>query len=218
MGKKIKKVSLDVIILFVEGATEIEFYKSVLAHIRLKTTSNQLLESEDMKGVANFQRGALTHYKKIVQKYDKKAQKRKDVEISYNYHVFLCIDTDVFFFHTSPPLNKQKLESDLLKLGAKSVYYIEAHKSIEDWFLSDMTGIQSYLNLRKIAPGYSKEEKGADKLNQIFRQAGKAYTKGCKVEGFIDKLDIPMLMQKYHKELSPLYQVMGYQIKPSKTK
>lgn len=204
--KKKTKVVMDSVVLIVEGETEVEFYKRVLIEIRNNYPDQaqfkmkfKLEKPVNMRGIGKFQNNALAQFENIKNKNDGKLK-----NVFFKYHVFLCIDTDVFYYNQNPPLNKEKLKTELLRSGAESVSYIQAEKSIEDWFLYDLDGIMSFLKLKKISEGYKKYQKGADKLDGIFKQANKTYIKGCKSEGFVEHLNIKKIMQNYSKELEPL--------------
>lgn len=43
--------------------------------------------------------------------------------------VVLCYDTDVFEFGVHPPINRSKLEKDLIDKGASKVIHIKAKKA-----------------------------------------------------------------------------------------
>lgn len=214
MAKKAKqspKPLKKIIILMVEGDTEVEFYNLVLKTIYKNVTSRNgdsyfdrfyVEKPINIKGIGRFQQDAVAQFDNKKPKYDKRFNDYK-----LEYHVFLCIDTDVFNFYQNPPLNKDKLKQNLYTSGADNVSYIEANKSIEDWFLCDLSGIKDYLNLKKLSPGYKKQEKGAEKLNSIFSQANRTYIKGCKADGFVNKLDIQKIMCTYKKELGSLLEV-----------
>lgn len=209
MAKKVKKIQ-QVAVLIVEGETEVEFYIRVLQEIRNHNPSVfeqlRIVKPINMKGISNFQRNAVTQFEHL---HSKHIQNPKNAGIQFEYHIFLCIDTDVFHFQANPPLDKSKLKNDLLECGAASVNYIEAEQSIEDWFLSDLSGIQSFLKLKNISPGYLKKSKGADKLNQIFKQAGKSYIKGSKSDGFISALDVHGIMKRYCNQFQCLFDFLN---------
>ena len=116
------------IVIFTEGETDEEFYDSALNVIKNKIPDKKfkvdVLKKICITGIAKFQ-------KKLVNKCVK--------EISTNYSktheriVFLCYDTDVFEFGIHPPVDREKLEKDLINSGATKVIHIKAHKSIEDF-------------------------------------------------------------------------------------
>lgn len=211
MPQKAKLPLKKAIVVIVEGETEVEFYKYLLS--KMVSKDKQILDKIkifkpiNMKGISKFQRSAVTQFEN-----KKNIKDKGNKKFNYDYYVFLCIDADVFYFEQKPPLNKEKLKNDLIESGAKQVHYIEAKMSIEDWFLNDLTGISDFLNIRKISSGYKKEVKGADKLNKIFEQAGKTYIKGCKVEGFVSKLNVEQIMLNNRSQLDPLFKALEINI------
>lgn len=84
------------LILFVEGDTEIEFYKKVVAHAQSLRSTNRFdthIEYCNVKGFGGFKSNMLRKLKnEIKRKYGEKCI----------YTVVLCSDTDVFDF--SPKL------------------------------------------------------------------------------------------------------------------
>ena len=213
------QVVIKDIVIIVEGETEIEFYKIVREHIKSEKIKelgenhikkNYRFETPvNMQGIGNFQKNAIIQFNHIREKNDKDISKlaKRGVNAAFEYHIFLCIDTDVFEFQQNPPLNKEKLKKDLLEQGeyVKEVSYIEAKKSIEDWFLEDLDGIKAFLNLKSIPKGYKNFSTGAKKLDHIFKNAGKSYVKGSNVEGFVEKLNVPSIIKKHQKELKSLW-------------
>ena len=76
-----------VIVLFVEGDTEIEFYKALISHLRKKNESPFTcnFEYKNMRGVGNYKNDALRRLNDVKRKYP-----------NSEIHAFLCYDTDVF--------------------------------------------------------------------------------------------------------------------------
>ena len=167
------------IILFVEGDTEIEFYKALIACLRKKNNDsfNSCIEYIDVRGVGNYKYNVLRKFNEIKRKHP-----------NNEFYVFLCYDTDVFELAKKPPVNMVEVKNELIDNGAKKVELIRANKSIEDWFLLDFEGVLRYLRL----PITTKKEqgKGQDVLKKLFRKANKVYVKGGKTEGFINHLNI----------------------------
>lgn len=192
----------EIVVLFVEGPTEIEFYKAVRnhAHSVLSNPFTCSVKSFDMSGIGNYKNEVL---RKFVN-YKQKAPNAK-------YKCFLCIDTDVFEHSKRPPINKQLLKKELLTAGADSVTFINAKHSIEDWFLADYEGVLNYLNLPKSQK--RPNGKGLDVLKQLFKMARKVYVKGHRTDGFIDKLNIPIIMSSCCRSIAPLCKAMGFDCK-----
>ena len=191
-----------VIALFAEGPTEVEFYKAVVMEARklMGVPFSCEIEYIDMKGIGNYKKDAL-------RKFDKLKKEHCGKEIS----VFLCIDHDVFEFSKKPPFDKTALKKALQERGAKTVTYIVAKQSIEEWFLCDLEGVISFLRL----PKSTKRPKGngQDALKKLFKIANKIYIKGNKTEGFIEKLNIRKIMNTYCKSFKPLCKSLGLNCK-----
>ena len=131
------------LVLFVEGETEIEFYKQVVAHVRKLHPQGMFdtnIEYKCIKGIGGFKNEVL---RKFV----------KDIKTKYKndcvFKVVLCRDTDVFEFSQKPPVRWNEVEKALLENGAAEVIHVEACHCIEDWFLYDADGIISFLRLNK---------------------------------------------------------------------
>lgn len=86
------------LVLFVEGYTEVEFYKQVVANARKLHPAGRFdtnIEYRNVKGVGGFKSIALRKFvKEIKPKYD------NDCEFT----IVLCSDTDVFDFAPKPPI------------------------------------------------------------------------------------------------------------------
>lgn len=188
-----------IIAFFVEGDTEIEFYKAVvkLAHDAMESRFPCSFKWINMSGIGNYKNTVARKFKKVQEKNP-----------SSEVYVFLCIDTDVFDLGKKPPIDKKEIKKVLKKDGAKQVIYIEANSSIEDWFLDDFSGVCSYLNLpssTRRPPG-----KGQVVLHTLFKSANRVYLKGKKTEGFIAKLDIAKIISMHCTELKPLCSLVGF--------
>ena len=189
------------LVLFVEGDTEVEFYKQVIANAR-KLRSNGMLdtniECKSINGVGGFKNIVL---RKFV----------KDIKPKYGddciFTVVLCRDTDVFELSPKPPIKWNEVERGLRANGADDVVHIEARQSIEDWFLYDADGIISFLRLNKKTKITGKD--GYDKIKRLYKQANKMYYKGMKSNGMISRLDIDKIANKVKDQLNPLYKALG---------
>ena len=187
-----------VIILFVEGYTEIDFYKALIADIRAlhgaKFCCN--LEYKNMKGVGNYKNDALRKLCDVKKKYPES-----------DIHAFLCYDIDAFRFSRKPPVDMKELKKQLLANGAKKVDFIEANTSIEDWFLYDFDGVKRYLGLSKKTPKGSGT--GQEVMKKLFKKVNRVYVKGEKLDGFIAKLNIPLIRVQVCSTLRPLCKCLG---------
>ncbi len=189
------------LVLFVEGDTEVEFYRHVISNARKKRANGRFdisIECKNVKGVGGFKNIALRKFiKEVKPRYGEECE----------FYVALCRDTDIFELSPKPPIKWDEIEADFKENGAEEVIHIKARHSIEDWFLLDMEGIISFLRLprkTKVSGG-----NGYDKLKKLFRQANKMYYKGMKSNGMVERLDIDMIVQNVYAELEPLYRVLG---------
>lgn len=189
------------LVLFVEGDTEVEFYKQVIANARKLHPAGKFdtyIEYRNVGGVGGFKNIALRKFiKQVKTKYD------NDCEFT----VVLCSDTDVFEFASKPPIKWNEVKKELEANGAKKVIHVQAEKSIEDWFLYDLEGILKFLRLAKNTKVSGKN--GYDKLQRLYKQANKIYYKGIKSNGMIAHLDIDKIADEVKDQLNPLYKVLG---------
>ena len=189
------------LVLFVEGDTEVEFYKQVIANARKLHPAGKFdtyIEYRSVGGVGGFKNIALRKFiKQVKTKYD------NDCEFT----VVLCSDTDVFEFASKPPIKWNEVKKELEANGAKKVIHVQAKRSIEDWFLHDLEGILKFLRLAKNTKVSGKN--GYDKLQRLYKQANKIYIKGNKSNGMIAHLDIDKIADDVKDQLNPLYKVLG---------
>lgn len=189
------------LVLFVEGDTEVEFYKQVIANARKLHPAGKFdtyIEYRSVGGVGGFKNIALRKFiKQVKTKYD------NDCEFT----VVLCSDTDVFEFASKPPIKWNEVKKELEANGAKKVIHVRAKRSIEDWFLHDLEGILKFLRLAKNTKVSGKN--GYDKLQRLYKQANKIYIKGNKSNGMIAHLDIDKIADEVKDQLNPLYKVLG---------
>lgn len=189
------------LVLFVEGDTEVEFYKQVIANARKLHPAGKFdtyIEYRSVGGVGGFKNIALRKFiKQVKTKYD------NDCEFT----VVLCSDTDVFEFASKPPVKWNEVKKELEANGAKKVIHVQAKRSIEDWFLYDLEGILKFLRLAKNTKVSGKN--GYDKLQRLYKQANKIYYKGIKSNGMIAHLDIDKIADEVKDQLNPLYKVLG---------
>lgn len=189
------------LVLFVEGDTEVEFYKHVISNARQKRANGTFdinIEYKNVRGVGGFKNIALRKFiKEIKPKYGDKCE----------FSVALCRDVDVFELSPRPPIKFDEVELDFNENGVQKVIHIEAKDSIEDWFLLDINGILSFLRLSKKTKAFGKN--GYDKLKKLFKQANKMYYKGMKSNGMIEHLNIDKIVQNIYTKLEPLYKELG---------
>lgn len=192
------------IVLFVEGETEVEFYKKLIAHIRNEcqsTSVNIKFECKNVKGIGGFKKEALRKFlKEIVPKL-----KKDDI-----CTIALCRDTDIFEYSAKPPIKWETVRNDFKANGAKKVIEIKAKHSIEDWFLHDLDGILDFLNLPKGTKASGKN--GCEKIKYLYRKANKMYYKGVKSKNLIDHLDMGKIISKEQQQLKVLLDILEYSV------
>ena len=174
------------LVLFVEGETEIEFYKAVISFARGKLKNKRFdtcIECENVNGIGGFKNIALRRFeKKVKPKYDEACK----------FTVVLCSDTDVFELEQKPPVNWDEVRNDLISAGAHDVILVRAKKSIEDWFLYDSDSIVSFLRLKKGEKITGSN--GYDKLNVCIKRQIRCILKACRVMEWLKNL----ILRKYH--------------------
>ena len=182
------------LVLFVEGDTEVEFYKQVVANARKLHPAGRFdtnIEYRNVRGVGGFKSIALRKFtKEIKPKYG------DDCEFT----IVLCSDT-------KPPIKWDEVKKDLANNGAAKVIHVQAKRSIEDWFLYDIEGILGFLRLGKNTKVSGKN--GYDKLQRLYKQANKVYYKGIQSNGMIERLNIEKIANTVKEQLNPLYKALG---------
>ena len=194
------------LVLFVEGETEVEFYKKLISEAHTLRDDGRFdtrIEARCVGGIGNFKSDALRKFsKEIIPKYG----------TDYEYTVVLCRDTDVFEFSPNPPVDWKKLEENLKTAGASKVIHIGARHSIEDWFMYDFANIVSFLRLPQ-RTSIPTAKNGYEKLKKLYSMANKMYYKGMKSNGMISKLDFSVIVPNIRTEIEPLYKALGISIK-----
>lgn len=189
------------LVLFVEGDTEVEFYKQVVANARKLHPAGRFdtnIEYRNVGGVGGFKSIALRKFKKEI-----KPKYEEDCEFT----IVLCSDTDVFDFAPRPPIKWDEVKKELMDSGASKIILVQAKRSIEDWFLYDLEGILRFLRLGKNTKVSGKN--GYDKLQSLYKQAHKVYYKGIQSNGMIGRLDIEKIANTVKDQLNPLYKALG---------
>lgn len=189
------------LILFVEGETEVEFYKQVVANARKQHPMGRFdtsIEYRNVKGVGGFKNNALRKFvKEIKPKYGDACK----------FTVVLCSDTDVFEFAAKPPIKWDEVKKDFKINGVSKIIHVQAKRSIEDWFLYDLEGILGFLRLKKNSKVSGRN--GYEKLQRLYKQANKVYYKGIQSNGMISRLDIEKIADAVKDQLNPLYKALG---------
>lgn len=191
------------IVIFLEGDTEEAFYSKIIEQLHSyapdgKFKTDKLL-IKNLRGIGN---------------YKKKVKRIFVNEIlpsnpNTDFIVVLCYDTDVFELSAKPPVIWSDVDKTLMEIGAKKVIHIKSKHSIEDWFLFDKEGLLRYLKLptKTIIPTGS----GIKIIQTLFKKADKVYIKGLHAKGFIDNLNVKIIMSIICRELKNLCNELGIQ-------
>lgn len=186
-----------VVVLFVEGETEKEFYDAVIKRLR-EINGGRLdcyVNVQVLKGIGNFKKKA----ERILLKGIMKNEKYKNLSA----HVVLCYDTDVFDRDKNRvKINWKGIEKGLKENGAASVSHVKAVKSIEDWFLIDKSGIKNFLGMSKSAS--ISNIRGLEGLQKLFAANGKSYIKGTRCKGLVNALDIGLVLSAMCSQIIPV--------------
>ena len=198
MATQKDKEKKTILTVFVEGDTEVDFYKKMIASIRQKLGKGKCnVEIKNVKGVGNYQ-------SKVCRIFENSVKKKYP---GYNYIVVLCYDTDVFQYSRKPPVDWNAVIKALSDKGADKIEQIRAEKSIEDWFLLDSAGLKRFLKLpAKTSVSAYKGQKG---LVQLFQKANKSYIKGVQCKGLVDALDMEKIFRHICGEIHILCDTMG---------
>ena len=184
------------IIIYTEGPTENEFYSFLLDEIKklynIKKFEADKILKQCLKGITKFD-------KKLLKKFEYDIKNKIK---NYDLIVYLCYDTDVFYYNAKPAVNWEKVENGLIELGAKNVYHIRAEKCIEDVFLTDLKGVCKYLNIPEVKRINGND--GVEKMKNLFLKGYRIYQKGFSCEGFISSLDMSIILKERYDMFKPL--------------
>lgn len=197
MGKKEREEK--VVVIFIEGETEIEFYKRLVSIMRVHCGRRLTcsVETIDASGIGQYKDKVLRVFERRI----------KGNYPNGEFYVALCYDQDVFEMGKNPPVNWKEVKKAFLERGAKEVCLVKATHSIEDWFLCDKEGILRYLRLpadTKIPDG-----NGYGRLKDLFKKGKKIYIKGKTNVKFIQALDVEKILLNNCRDISPLCRLLG---------
>lgn len=206
MSKKDREGNEKVVVIFIEGETEIEFYKRLVSVMRDYCGGRLTCSVEPINA------SGIGQYKdKVLRVFEKRIKKKYP---HGEFHVALCYDQDVFEMGKNPPVKWQEVKNAFLDNGANEVQLIKAVHSIEDWFLCDPAGILQYLHL----PANTKLPSGSgyDRLKALFKKGRKIYIKGKTSGNFVQSLDIEKILLTNCRDISPLCKLLGVDCKQQK--
>lgn len=188
------------VIIFVEGDTEVEFYKFLIEWLKrhgYKSKTKGPVIIKNLHGIGGFKRIALRYYlNKILPK-----------QVNTKFYVVLAYDTDVFEYSNQPPVNWKKVDKAFRAYGALDVIHVEQQYMIEDWFLLDSKGLCKHLGLplNTVVPAGKDAN---ERMQKLFYKANKLYYKGHYTKRFLDELDIGLIYNKLKPELKPFVEIL----------
>lgn len=206
MSKQGRKSKEKVVVIFIEGDTEVEFYKRLVSVIRTHCGGRLScsVETVNVSGIGQYKKKALRIFE-------------KQIKIKYpngEFYVALCYDQDVFEIGKNPPVNWQEVKKDFQDSGVNDVRLIKAIYSIEDWFLCDTEGLLRFLHLptdMKLPNG-----NGYVCLKALFKRGGKLYIKGKTNGHFVQTLDVEKILFANCRYIAPLCKLLGVDCKKEK--
>lgn len=175
-----------VIVLFVEGDTEAEFYDILIKYYRsISVKPFPHVRIFNLKGIGRFESKVTSKLKNNILK----DRRYKNLDIK----VFCCYDTDVFELAKKPPTNWKKVKNDVNSLGIKHFSEIKSERMIEDWFINDIDGICQFLGIK--VPK-KKSSNGLQVLKDLFKSCKqpKIYQKGSYTHKFLEKINISKII------------------------
>jgi hypothetical protein len=179
------------ILFLYEGETEEEFYKAIFE----KHIPNRLIRRNfgNLKGVYNLN-------KKVDSKIESYLYNETFLGCK-NIHVFIAYDREGTRDKLSS-LNIKLLQEKFItkKSRITAIHEIIATQDLESWFFNDLEGIYSFLEVPKIKRNLKAypniEATNNYKLSELFHRHNKHYQKGKRVQGFIRKLNLDMIIEK----------------------
>lgn len=194
------------VILFVEGDTDEVFFRQLLSHYA-RVSATPLLPCKicNLHGITRY---ATKLRGKLRNDYIPAAkQHRVSIEA-----VCCSYDTDVFDACNPMIVNWGILRRAVLKMGVNTFVQLGIERSIEDWILCDLAGIQRFLKLREAASPSPKGSDGNAKLANLYSMASRVYQKGYQAKSLIYALDMAIIREKNKGVLGDLEHVLGVTI------
>ena len=187
-----------VVVIFVEGETDKEFYQKLVKHIREKRGGRLhcKVKYKNMKGVGNYKKNIANYLEQEVRaKYPNATAKAA-----------LCYDSDAFQTGKKPPVDWNAVNRNLQVIGIKKIVHVKAVKSIEDWFLYDPEGFREHLELSETIK--IKQQGGLKEIKRLFLRAGETYIKGEKCKDLIKNLNLDVILPKINREIEGLLELL----------
>ena len=201
MAKQVLQQGKPHVVVFVEGDTDVVFFRALLDFYRTSSaTPIATYEVHNLKGVSKYNakfEGKLRH--DIIPKSQKAGRQIKTVCCTY--------DTDVFEYNEQPVVNWAAIRKIVSKLGL-GFCEVRVQSMIEDWLLDDMSGLCRYLGIREI-PRSLQGNSALERMQRLFRMKGVLYNKGYDIATFLPILDISIIRNKRRDALKDLEDALG---------
>jgi len=175
-----KSISKPYSILFVEGDTEVIFYRRMKNEICPGINAT----IKNLGGLWDINKKVLDKSTTILEAHPDK-----------QFRVEICIDRESRSGKSQ--IDIEIIRKELNQYGNmihNGVFLCEAVQDIESWFFHDIEGIYRHLRipLRKLKKSTYKpvEKLNHRVLGKLFKSAGKDYRKGHASQNFIDHLDL----------------------------
>lgn len=193
------------IVIFVEGETDEEFFKKLVAFYK-ETSEREVNPCKivNLKGIGRFE-------KRIPARLRNDIKPRIEKEGGVLNAVCCSYDTDVFEFAEKPPVDWKKVKAEVKNLGIPHFAEIKARQMIEDWFLKDVEGLCSFLRIE--CPKNLIGNSGLDKIKALFKRGNRIYQKGRYSNKFLEHTSISLIRSKIANELIELEKLLNYQSK-----
>jgi hypothetical protein len=190
------------VVIFVEGETDEEFFKKLLAYYK-ETSTKELCACKvvNVRGIGRYESKAIAKLKREI-----KPKIEKDGDI---LNAVCCsYDTDAFEFAEKPPVDWRKIKAEVKKMGIPYFTEIKARLMVEDWFLKDVDGLCSFLKIER--PKNLTGNSGLDKIKTLFKRGNKIYQKGRYSNKFLEHTNIALIRSEIANELKDLEKLLNY--------
>jgi len=181
------------ILFLYEGDTEFEFYNKIFEDYLPSRTIR--IKKRNLYGVSNIT-------KKVASRIEGYLNGNPDLN---QIHVFVAYDREGTRTK-EPMLNLNLLATNFIFQGSSiiTINEIIATRDLESWLFKDIDGIYAFLRAPRAGrnPGKYQNTEATDNriLSRLFREYGKIYLKGKRIDGFLDALDL----QKIYNETPEL--------------
>lgn len=204
-GKVVKKSNeTPLIVLFVEGDTDLVFFNALLQYYRsVSKTPIRAAEVVNMQGVTRYASKMMNKLQnEIMPLARQKGRRVQAVCCSY--------DTDVFE-QGKQIVDWKQVEKNVKRLGVSAFCILGVQSMMEDWLLDDLNGLCTYLKLKQ-APTSLSGKTGYEKLVSLFAKGGLKYTKGISASTFMPMIDMSIIREKRKEALKELEEALGVDI------